>query len=70
MNKQAVARIAPRIATLLWLGVVLVEFVVWAMIGLIGGDFMAPWWTYTLAVGGVVVAALWSLPMAVRWVRS
>ncbi len=48
---------ATRIVTAVWLAVLLIEFGVWLMICLIGG-FVAPWWLWTVAVGGLVVGGL------------
>ncbi|TDV45618.1 hypothetical protein [Actinophytocola oryzae] len=48
---------AKRVVTALWLSVLLVEFTVWLLVGIIGG-FDGPWWLWTAAVGGVVVGCL------------
>jgi hypothetical protein len=46
--------VTARVLTALWLGVVLVEFVIWLAIGVIGGDLQGPWWLWSVLVGGVV----------------
>ena len=46
-----------RVVTVLWISVLFVEIVVWLLIGIIGG-FDGPWWLWTAAAGGVVVASL------------
>lgn len=49
--------LAKRIVTAVWLGVLLIEFGVWLLIGIIGG-FDGPWWLWTAAAGGIVVGGL------------
>lgn len=48
-----------RALTALWLAVSMIEFAVWIMICLIGGEFQSPWWLWTVGVGGLVVGGLW-----------
>jgi hypothetical protein len=45
--------------TALWAGVVAVEFVVWALIGLIALRWSEPWWLWALVTGPFAVAPLW-----------
>jgi hypothetical protein len=47
-----------RVAVLVWLGLSLVQFVVWGLICIIGGRLVEPWFLWTVGVGAVVVGAL------------
>jgi hypothetical protein len=47
-----------RVLTALWLGVVLVEVVIWLAICVIGGNLESPWWLWSVLVGGVVVGGV------------
>jgi len=47
-----------RVLTALWLGVLLIEVGIWLAIWLFSGDLEAPWWLWTVLVGGVVVGGL------------
>jgi hypothetical protein len=40
----------------IWLGVVLVEVGVWLAIWIFSGDLEAPWFLWSVLVGGVIVA--------------
>jgi hypothetical protein len=44
-----------RILAALWLGVVLIEVGVWLAIWIFSGDLEAPWFLWSVLVGGVVV---------------
>jgi hypothetical protein len=57
MNRATARRIALRV----WLGVLAVEFVVWASIVAISGEWVSPWWLWTAGVGGLAVSVLWWL---------
>jgi hypothetical protein len=46
-----------------------VQFVVWAMIVVIGGDLVAPWWIWTVLTGGPVVVAVWWVTGALHAAR-
>lgn len=46
-----------RVLTAIWLGVVLVQVLVWLIICLVGG-FEWPWWLWTVLGGGVVLGGL------------
>jgi hypothetical protein len=50
---------ALRAVTALWAGVVAVEFVVWALIVLIGLQWNEPWWLWALVTGPFAVGPLW-----------
>lgn len=45
-------------AVTVWLGLCLVQFVVWGLICVIGGRLVEPWFLWTVGVGGVLVGAL------------
>lgn len=45
-------------AVKVWLGLCLVQFVVWGLICVIGGHLVEPWFLWTVGVGGVLVGAL------------
>lgn len=51
--------IARRLLAALWLGVSAVEIVVWALVCLIGLEFVFPFWIWTAGIGGAVVCGLW-----------
>jgi hypothetical protein len=65
MNEQVFARLrlALRVATLGWLAASAIQFVVWLLIVVLGGDMVAPWWLWTVGAGGALVGAGW---LAVR----
>ena len=47
-----------RAATVVWLAVSAINFVVWLVICLISGSLDAPWWLWLFGVGGAVVGGL------------
>lgn len=52
---------ALRGASALWLGGTALQFVVWALVSLIGFHWTEPWWLWTLVTGPFVVGPLWWL---------
>ena len=48
-----------RIAGWVWLGASLVQLVVWVLVCVLGHRLVAPWWLWTVAVGGAAVAIVW-----------
>jgi membrane protein YdbS with pleckstrin-like domain len=54
-----------RIVTVLWLAVLMIQVVVWLIIGVVGG-FDSPWWLWTVAGGGLVVGVLHLLARGLR----
>ncbi|WP_232663223.1 hypothetical protein [Pseudonocardia sp. TRM90224] len=49
---------ARRVAVAVWVAVSLIQFVIWAMIGILGGGFVEPWFLWTVGVGGVIVGVV------------
>jgi hypothetical protein len=47
-----------RMVTGLWLALTAIQFTVWMLACVIGGHLVNPWWLWTAAAGGVVVAGL------------
>jgi hypothetical protein len=54
-------RAARTVALLVWLGASGVQVAVWVLVCAIGQRLVSPWWLWTVAGGGLVVAALWWL---------
>ncbi|MFI7108343.1 DUF1707 domain-containing protein [Nonomuraea sp. NPDC050227] len=47
------------VVTLVWSGMVLVQFVVWLVICAVTARLADAWWLWSVLVGGVVVGAVW-----------
>jgi hypothetical protein len=41
-----------------WVALSAVQFLVWGLIGIIGGHLVAPWFLWTVVIGGAVVGAI------------
>jgi hypothetical protein len=63
------ALLAARVTAIVWIAAAAVQFVVWAMIVVIGGDLVAPWWIWTVLTGGPVVVAVWWVTGALHAAR-
>lgn len=50
--------IVRRGAVMVWLGLSLVQFVVWGMICVIGGQLVEPWFLWTVGVGALIVGGI------------
>jgi hypothetical protein len=51
--------LALQIATILWAGVTLIHFTIWALVCIIGGGLDSPWWLWIAGPSGAVIGALW-----------
>ena len=68
MGKPA-ALLAARVTAIVWIAACAVQFVVWGMIVVLGGDLVAPWWIWTVLTGGPVVLAVWWVTGALHAAR-
>jgi 4-hydroxybenzoate polyprenyltransferase len=50
---------ARRVVTYVWLAVCGVQIIIWLLMVLIGWRFLAPFWLYTVGIGGVVLGLWW-----------
>ncbi|WP_344860920.1 hypothetical protein [Amycolatopsis ultiminotia] len=56
---RSASGLARRIVTILWAVVSGVQFVIWLLMSLISMSFKAPFWLWTVGVGGVLLALWW-----------
>ncbi len=50
---------ARRVVTIIWMVVSGVQFVIWLLMSLISSSFKAPFWLWTIGIGGVALL-VWS----------
>jgi hypothetical protein len=68
MDKPA-ALLAARVTAIVWIAASAVQFIVWAMIVVIGRDLVTPWWLWTVLTGAPVVLAVWWVTGALHAAR-
>ena len=52
------SRSVRRVAVAVWVGLSAIQIVVWGLISFLGGQLVAPWFLWTVVIGGIVVGAL------------
>jgi hypothetical protein len=55
-----------RITIALWLTVVAVQVVIWAVGIIVSGDISFPWWTWSVGSGSLFVGVVWWLTEPTR----
>lgn len=58
------------VALTVWLGATAVQMVVWVLVCALGQRLVSPWWLWTAAGGGLLVAVVWWLTQPRRTARQ
>lgn len=63
---RSTGELVRRVVAVVWVVVCGIEFVIWLLMTLISGSFKAPFWLWTIGIGGVALLLWWYLDPARR----